>query len=282
MTIPVRMTLPEPLRRIQFQLMLHCPYNNQDGYACGTLCRLADHGFREELDAFFMYVITHATCTMDMEYVWFLRCIHPYDFDEVVPILTEECFRELEHRKHSDPLAFKRNPAFERVLIEEKLSDEVLRYMSYSTQPSHKLLHVLALRHRREADMIALRGMPNGALWGNRVLADNQSACDRILRTLHRYEAIFGHADTSRVAQRIISRYPCRHRLKTRIGKYLGAPKPRLRQFVWSDRERATSRKDGKPRKSAKHRREADSTGGGVRPALFAFPRNSQPPRTRH
>lgn len=200
MTIPVRMTLPEPLHRVQLSLTFHCPYNNQDGYDRDALRRLADHGHREELDALFIYVIAHATSTMDMEYVWFLRCIHPYDFDGIVPILTEECFRDLEHRSHSDTIASIRNPAFERVLIEEKLSDETLRYMPYTTQPSHQLLRVLALRHRSEADMIALRGLPNGALRGNRILADNASAYDRILRTPQRYEGAFGPSDASHVA----------------------------------------------------------------------------------
>lgn len=199
MTIPVHMTLPEPLRRVQLSLTFHCPYNNQDGYDRDVLRRLADHGHREELDALFIYVIAHATSTMDMEYVWFLRCVHPYDFDGIVPILTEECFRDLEHRSHSDTIASIRNPAFERVLIEEKLSDETLRYMPYTTQPSHQLLRVLALRHRSEADMIALR-----ATTERRITGQSDSCGQRV-----GVRPDSTDATTIRGGIRAIRRFPC-------------------------------------------------------------------------
>ncbi|MBT1180398.1 hypothetical protein JS531_00060 [Bifidobacterium sp. CP2] len=179
MSIPTQTALPEPLMHTQSWLMTYCPYTLQNGYNRWALWRLALEGHREEISDLFRYIIAHASSACDREYVWFLRGICRFDSGLLVE-LSEECFRVLDRRAVTNPHGHRRNPAFERLLVEEMMSDDVLRYMQYVTQPSYALLRVLAVKYRREADAIALRGLPNGTLVGPRILADNKSAYNHI------------------------------------------------------------------------------------------------------
>lgn len=220
MSIPVRIPLPEPLHRIQSWLMAHCPYHYQTGYDPDTLRRLAEQGHRDELTALFTHAIVHATDRDDMEYVWFLRVIHPHDFAGLLPGLVGECLRTVDERAATGGRDV-RNPALERLLVEERLSDATLHYLRHVSWPTYPLLRVLAIRHRPIADAFVLRGLPAGALHGHRLLADNQAAYDRIAHVLHQYADVFNPAEASRVARRILDRYPDRRKLKATIGRYL-------------------------------------------------------------
>ncbi|RSX52413.1 hypothetical protein [Bifidobacterium callimiconis] len=219
MSIPV-LTLPEPLHRIQSWLMAHCPHHYQTGYDPDTLRRLAEQGHRDELTALFTHAIVHATDRYDMEYVWFLRVIHPHDFTGLLPGLVGECLRTVDERAAMG-VRDVRNPALERLLVEERLSDAPLHYLHHVSRPPYPLLRVLAIRHRPVADALILRGLPTGALHGHCLLADNQAAYSRIAHVLNQYADVFTPADASCVVQRILDRYPGRRKLKAIIGRYL-------------------------------------------------------------
>lgn len=222
MSIPAQMPLPKELQYIQSNLMALCPYDYINGYDIAILRHLSVYMHQQEnLIALFSYVIAHATRPEDMEYVWFLRNICPYTFHELVPEITEDCLNVLAEHAKTTGHKPKRNPALERILIEEKLSDATERYVKYIPHPSYKLLRILAIKHRTKADAIALRGLPNGTLQGHPLLADNMSVYGHIKQTLSRYEAIFGYMDACCIARRIIARYPNRLKLKASLNRYL-------------------------------------------------------------
>lgn len=221
MSIPVRMPLPEQLAHTQSNLMAYCPYDYANGYNIAILRHLSAYKqMREELIALFSCVIAHATRPEDMEYVWFLRNICPHNFHELVPKLVEDCLNVLEERTAETTQKHDRDPALERIIIEERLPDTTLRYVKYLQHPSYKLLRILAIKHRLDADAIALRGLPKGTLQGHLLLADNMSAYGHIKQTLSRYEAIFGYMDTCCIANQIITRYPNRPSLKATLNRY--------------------------------------------------------------
>ena len=143
MSIPVRMPLPEQLAHTQSNLMAYCPYDYANGYNIAILRHLSAYKqMREELIALFSYVIAHATRPEDMEYVWFLRNICPHNFHELVPKLVEDCLNVLEERTAETTQKHDRDPALERIIIEERLPDTTLRYVKYLQHPSYKLLRI--------------------------------------------------------------------------------------------------------------------------------------------
>ncbi|MBT1167186.1 hypothetical protein JS539_10490 [Bifidobacterium simiarum] len=160
--------------------------------------------------------ITHARRNEDIDYVFYLRSIcTPTEWTDLIPRICNESFSELKRRKTlAESKNSLRNPALERLIVKERLSNMALRYFDYTTCPSYPIYRIMAISHPQETDTILLGPLPRGTLSGPLLLADNNDAYGHIIKVLNNYAAILGMDKARSIAAHVVGRYPNRHELR--------------------------------------------------------------------
>lgn len=210
------------------------------------------------------YIITCDDKT-DVHYVADLRAlmrrhggISTEEWHETARMLAWDCARDIIVRikRRSETIAgitlgrtgqsILRNPAYEQIIIDERLSDEAMVCCTAIDYPPLPLLHVLAINHPDAAWMIILDALPAGAVepstvmkalglaagaafridrgngWhdgrgGSARLESRRGIYRQIAAQLRRAAAVFGDDATRVVARGIVSRYPNRPALREEL-----------------------------------------------------------------
>ncbi|MBT1175284.1 hypothetical protein JS530_07195 [Bifidobacterium sp. LC6] len=121
-----------------------------------------------------------------------------------------------------------RNPAYEKLIIDERLSDAALTYCSTITYPPLPLLRTIAIDHPDSAKTIILNAMPRGTMGpavfkysaaspSGDALPARRSTYQQIAKQLRRYSSVFGPEETRTLAHDIVSRYPNRTALREEL-----------------------------------------------------------------
>ena len=113
------------------------------------------------------------------------------------------------------------NTAYEKLIVDERLSDAALTYCVMVDYPPLPLLRTIAIEHPESAKSIILDAMPYGTM-GTPVfrftvergtsdsLAARRSTYQQIAKQLRRFAAVFGDEETRVLAHEIVERYPNR------------------------------------------------------------------------
>ena len=117
---------------------------------------------------------------------------------------------------------FTRNLAYEQMLINERLGIQAWRYCLQFPKARGKLAKTIALVNPDRAKSMVLGKInPNGTYQGP--LPARTVVYKGMASTLERYAAIFGMAQASEIAQRIVTHYPTRRRLAVELQQFLDA-----------------------------------------------------------
>ena len=121
-----------------------------------------------------------------------------------------------------------RNPAYEKLIVDERLSDAALTYCPIVDYPPLPLLRTIAIEHPESAKSIILDAMPYGTMGApvfrftvergvDNTLTARRTTYQQIAKQLRRFAAVFGDEETRVLAHEIVERYPNRTALREEL-----------------------------------------------------------------
>lgn len=121
-----------------------------------------------------------------------------------------------------------RNPAYEKLIVDERLSDAALTYCVTVDYPPLPLLRTIAIEHPESAKSIILDAMPYGTMGPpvfrftaergtDNTLTARRATYQQIAKQLRRFAAVFGDEETRVLAHEIVGRYPNRTALREEL-----------------------------------------------------------------
>lgn len=163
----------------------------------------------------------------------------------IVPDLAYDCARNVSERITTTERMMSedggythhsrwRNPAYEQLIVNERLSDDALVYCATISYPPLPLLQTMAIDHADVARRIILDAMPVGAVpigavpgkrnrfsrYGitmNMPLSSRRAVYRQIAKQLRRYETVFTHDEARELAHAIVDQYPNRPALRQEL-----------------------------------------------------------------
>lgn len=153
------------------------------------------------------------------------------EWHEVAIGLARDCARNIIDRiKYQPEMTTKggaqrhsswRNPAYEKLIVDEQLSDAALTYCVMVDSPPLPLLRTIAIEHPESARSIILDAMPYGTMGPpvfrftvergvNNTLRARRTTYRQIAKQLRRFAAVFGDKETRVLAHEIVGCYPNR------------------------------------------------------------------------
>ena len=115
---------------------------------------------------------------------------------------------------------FTRNPAYEHILITERMGTQAWRYCLQFPKARGKLAKTISLVNPERAKTIVLgRINPDGTYQGE--LPARTVVYQRIADTLERYASVFGMAQARQIARDMVAHYPRRRRLALELQEFL-------------------------------------------------------------
>ncbi|MHC8530558.1 hypothetical protein ACVFZH_04270 [Bifidobacterium longum] len=151
------------------------------------------------------------------------------EWHDVADGLARDCARNIIDRiKYQPEITTKggtqrhsswRNPAYEKLIVDERLSDAALTYCVMVDYPPLPLLRTIAIEHPESAKSIILDAMPHGTMGTpvfrftvergtNNTLTARRNTYQQIAKQLRRFAAVFGDEETRVLAHEIVERYP--------------------------------------------------------------------------
>ncbi|PLS30909.1 hypothetical protein Uis1B_1198 [Bifidobacterium margollesii] len=117
------------------------------------------------------------------------------------------------------------NPAYEKLIVEERLSDAALTYCVTIDYPSLPLLKTMAISHPEDARQAISNALPDGALdakaiiagTGRRGMNAHRTTYRQVAKQLRRYAEVFGDDEMRELAHRIVAQYPNRKALREEL-----------------------------------------------------------------
>lgn len=141
-----------------------------------------------------------------------LRAISPDDWPQQVQRIIE-AYADGSER-------FTRNPAYEHLLISERLGEEAYRYSEQFTNARPKLAKIIATTQPDVARSIILGPVDvDGSYHGE--LPMEREAYKRIARSLNTYASVFTVAEAQEIASRLVEHYPTRRQLARALHAFL-------------------------------------------------------------
>lgn len=160
------------------------------------------------------------------------------EWHDVADGLARDCARNIIDRiKYQPEITTKggtqrhsswRNPAYEKLIVDERLSDAALTYCVMVDYPPLPLLRTIAIEHPESAKSIILDAMPHGTMGTpvfrftvergvDNTLTARRSTYQQIAKQLRRFAAVFGDEETRVLAHEIVGRYPNRAALREEL-----------------------------------------------------------------
>lgn len=193
----------------------------------------------------YRYYIVSCNDKSDAHYVSVLRnLLQIYvglshdEWHEVAQGLAKDCARDITDRiKYQPEMVIMddmhrrsnwRNPAYEKLIVDEHLSDAALIYCNTIDYPPLSLLRTIAIAHPESAKEIILDAMPIGTMGpsvfksprafgtGNKLDA-RRSTYRQIAKQLRRFASVFGDEEMRALAHDIVARYPNRTVLREEL-----------------------------------------------------------------
>ena len=148
------------------------------------------------------------------------------EWHDVADGLARDCARNIIDRiKYQPEITTKggtqrhsswRNPAYEKLIVDERLSDAALTYCAIVDYPPLPLLRTIAIEYPESAKSIILDAMPYGTMGmpvfrftvergTNNTLTARRNTYQQIAKQLRRFAAVFGDEETRVLAQRLSS-----------------------------------------------------------------------------
>ncbi|MBT1166273.1 SWIM zinc finger family protein [Bifidobacterium simiarum] len=190
----------------------------------------------------YRFLIVNCTTRSDAVYVARLRYLMQANgasgeqWHDMATELARECSRNITERirTQSDMPLYEangrrssswRNPAYERLIVDERLSDAALTYCVTIDYPSMPLLKTMAINHPEDARQAIRNALPAGALdaksispgTGRRGMTTSRTTYRQIAKQLRRYEELFGDEEMRELARRIVEQYPNRRALREEL-----------------------------------------------------------------
>ncbi|MBW3088268.1 hypothetical protein KIH77_05920 [Bifidobacterium sp. 82T24] len=221
----------------------------------GLLQGLLPHGWHSLLEAcaegmndadrladVYRFVIINGNDRADIGYVSRLRRLMTMNgvsdaaWHDEAKALARKCSRNIADRIRTQPeipadavgperRSSWRNPAYEKLIVDERLSDAALTYCTTIHYPPMPLLKTLAIGHPDEARQIIYDALPEGALdartfitrTGRRGMNAHRATYRQVAKQLRRYAEVFGEDEMRELARRIVGQYPNRKALREEI-----------------------------------------------------------------
>ena len=160
------------------------------------------------------------------------------EWHDVADGLARDCARNIIDRiKYQPEITTKggtqrhsswRNPAYEKLIVDERLSDAALTYCVMVDYPPLPLLRTIAIEHPESAKSIILDAMPHGTMGTpvfrftvergvDNTLTARRATYQQIAKQLRRFAAVFGDEETRVLAHEIVGRYPNRAALREEL-----------------------------------------------------------------
>ena len=160
------------------------------------------------------------------------------EWHDVADGLARDCARNIIDRiKYQPEITTKggtqrhsswRNPAYEKLIVDERLSDTALTYCVMVDYPPLPLLRTIAIEHPESAKSIILEAMPYGTMGTpvfrftvergvDNTLTARRATYQQIAKQLRRFAAVFGDEETRVLAHEIVGRYPNRAALREEL-----------------------------------------------------------------
>ena len=160
------------------------------------------------------------------------------EWHDVADGLARDCARNIIDRiKYQPEITTKggtqrhsswRNPAYEKLIVDERLSDAALTYCAIVDYPPLPLLRTIAIEHPESAKSIILDAMPYGTMGTpafrftvergvDNTLTARRATYQQIAKQLRRFAAVFGDEETRVLAHEIVERYPNRTALREEL-----------------------------------------------------------------
>ena len=160
------------------------------------------------------------------------------EWHDVADGLARDCARNIIDRiKYQPEITTKggtqrhsswRNPAYEKLIVDERLSDAALTYYVTVDYPPLPLLRTIAIEHPESAKSIILDAMPYGTMGTpafrftvergvDNTLTARRATYQQIAKQLRRFAAVFGDEETRVLAHEIVERYPNRTALREEL-----------------------------------------------------------------
>lgn len=160
------------------------------------------------------------------------------EWHDVADGLARDCARNIIDRiKYQPEMTTKggtqrhsswRNPAYEKLIVDERLSGAALIYCVMVDYPPLPLLRTIAIEHPESAKSIILDAMPYGTMGTpvfrftvergvDNTLTARRTTYQQIAKQLRRFAAVFGDEETRVLAHEIVGRYPNRTALREEL-----------------------------------------------------------------
>lgn len=207
----------------------------------------------DALASLYRHYIVHANDQADVAYVDRLRRLlrittnaDDEEWHAQALMLARDCARNIAWRiKHQPEMVENddgsdgrhsswRNPAYERLIVDERLSDDALTYCTTVDYPPLPLLKTMAIAHPDRARDVIYAAMPPGALpsdlTGTLVHSSGSVSRDdlgldarrpvyrQIAKQLKRLATVFGEDEARELAHIVVARYPNRRALAEELG----------------------------------------------------------------
>ncbi|NEG96934.1 hypothetical protein GFD17_09255 [Bifidobacterium sp. SMB2] len=196
----------------------------------------------DALAVVYRFVIVNGNDRADATYVGRLRRLirlggaDDEQWSEAARSLARECARNIAERIRTQPeipwdaigperRSSWRNPAYERLIVDERLSDAALTYCVTIDYPPLPLLKTMAIDHPQEARQVIYDALPTGALdanvvvpgTGRRGMDAHRTKYRQVAKQLRRYREVFGEEEMRGLARRIVEQYPNRKALRDEL-----------------------------------------------------------------
>ncbi|PJM72974.1 hypothetical protein CS006_06890 [Bifidobacterium primatium] len=196
----------------------------------------------ERLAGVYRFVIVNGNDKADATYVGRLRRLirlggsSDEQWHDAARSLARECARNIAERIRTQPeipwnavgpnrRSSWRNPAYERLIVDERLSDAALTYCVTIDYPPLPLLKTMAIDHPQEARQVIYDALPVGALDANAVVPGtgrrgmdaHRTKYRQVAKQLRRYREVFGDEEMRGLARRIVEQYPNRRALRDEL-----------------------------------------------------------------
>lgn len=196
-------------------------------YTVLEACAQADKN-RDLLSSLYQHYIIHGRRRSDVAYVSRLQMLlSREEWNRIVPQLAADCSKELPEPDSSlsearNPATdFRRNPAYEQLIVNESLSTDALEYSRRFAVNTLPLLRTIVVRFPQQARDMLLSQFPEGTLGISGDLSPRRVVYQRIVKQLRRYKAVLGVQEMKEVAQSILTKHPTRLALHEEVDAYL-------------------------------------------------------------
>ena len=173
---------------------------------------LQELGRRRELRVLYRTRIIDAFSRDEVTNVQRLRAVSGKGWPEQVRLIV---------REYDDGRGrFVRNPAYEYLLVSERMGIEAWRYCQQFPKARSKLSRTIALVNPEHARKIVLGKInPDGTYCGE--LPARTVVYRGIAQTLQQYASVFGRAQAEQIARALVTHYPTRHTLASELEEFL-------------------------------------------------------------